>query len=125
VNNFTVTGKVEVTTETTKVKNKLVVENDVEVLNNKITTKDLTSTDTILANNIGTSTSKVTKITARDADIETLSGDDIQQKVKVEGNNVVKVTEDYYDVPVVFVREITAGGRTEHQLQITRINKLN
>lgn len=113
--NLTITGRVEVTDETTKVKNKFVVKNDVEVLNNKITTKDLESTDTIFAKNIGTSASKVTKVTAKEASIEAINADDIQQKV----TNLTDWDNGYYKVPVVFLKQ----DGDEYQLQITRVNK--
>ena len=105
-NNFTVTDRVEVTSETTKVKNKLVVENDVDVLENKITTKDLESTNVITAKVINTD-----EETANKATIKNLNADDIQQKVG----------ENYCDVPVIFLKKMDDN----YQLQITRVNKLN
>ena len=75
-------------------------------------TKVLESTDLIKADKIGNSTNPVTSITATTANIATLNGDDIQQKI--DGN--------YYDVPVIFLKPKTDGEKTFYQLQISRVN---
>jgi hypothetical protein len=122
-NTFIVTDRVEVATDTT-VKNKLVVENDVEVLDNKITTKDLESTNVITAKVINADEeitsadgALVDNITANKATIKNLNSDDIQQKV----SGLADISEGYYDAPVIFLKKVD----NDYQLQITRINKLN
>jgi hypothetical protein len=116
-NDFTITDRVEVTSGSTKIKNELIVENDVYVENNTIKTENLTATETVLAKNIGTDNKKIVKITATEAEIDTLNANDIQQKVE----GLTDIPENHYDIPVMFIKQVG----NEHQLQITRVNRLN
>lgn len=50
------------------------------------------------------------------ADIQTLKGDDIQQKIG-EGDGA-----PYYKVPVIFLKPKSEGAKTFYQLQISRVN---
>jgi hypothetical protein len=71
---------------------KLTVNNDLDILNNKINVKDLDSTGTMTANLIGTDTEKVTKVTASEASVDkltagdtTLGETDITESITVQG----------------------------------------
>lgn len=79
---------------------KLTINNDLDILNNKINTKDLDSTGTMTANLIGTDAEKVTKVTASEASIDkltagniTLGKTDVTENLTVTGT-ITAINED-------------------------------
>jgi hypothetical protein len=69
----------------------------------------------LLAGTIGDEETPVDNIIASEASIGTLTASDINQKVG----------DDFYDVPVIFLKEQTEDSKTFYQLQISRVTKFD